>query len=195
MGGGDSSNYRVGVYQSNKKPDGFAAVLVDINTETGEPGTYTTDHMTIEATDNEGHHVKQTIPVDRVSTGLNIAANAINCYRVLRPESAGKQINELTAADLAISYTATHSVLLIVDKSDYTFRQVPVLPKIEFLPPEGASGEELEYAQDRLAALGLSHEFTGEKDGIVSIRISCKKRLAGTACATVHDHESRSCIR
>lgn len=176
-------------------PGTYFAVIADINEDEGEPGTYAVHTLHVTATDGA---VSATGEIDiyRVSVGLNIGINALDCYRVLKKEAAGKHVNDLTASDFDIAYTKAPAMILEYDEEKHEMFYLPANAEIKFeLIDPGDS-----MMRDRLEGLGIEAVLTDVKEGFSEYTIFCTKgwlepplrapiKLVATATQTIGEEE------
>ncbi|WP_295155476.1 hypothetical protein [uncultured Ruminococcus sp.] len=129
-------SYNVRHIESENVPDTYFALIKDINKKTGEAGTYETYTLTVRAYDDD-LEVKGELTVYRVTTGLYIAANAINCYRVPREGAVPVETDlgkTYALEDYRTALTTCKAWLLIYDEKKHCMFQSSVTPAISFEP-------------------------------------------------------------
>ena len=153
-----------------KIPGTYFAVIGDINEDSGEPGTYLIHTLHVTATDGN-LTVTGEIDIYRVSVGLNIGINTLNCYRVVKKEAAGKEALDLKDSDFDISYTKAPAMILEYNEETKEMFYLPAKPRIYFetIDPEDS------VMRERLDGLGLKAELTGINESMSEITIFCTK--------------------
>lgn len=153
-----------------KYPGTYFAVIADINEDEGEPGTYLVHTLHVTATDGN-LTVTGDIDIYRVSIGLNIGVNMLNCYRVPKKEAAGKDAKDLTDSDFDIAYTKAPAMILEYNEETKEMFYLPVKPEISFelIDPEDS------LMRERLDNLGLEAKLTGINESMSEITIFCTK--------------------
>lgn len=153
-----------------KIPGTYFAVIGDINEDAGEPGTYLIHTLHVTATDGN-LTVTGEIDIYRVSVGLNIGINTLNCYRVVKKEAAGKEALDLKDSDFDISYTKAPAMILEYNEETKEMFYLPANPRIYFetIDPDDS------VMRERLDGLGLKAELTGINESMSEITIFCTK--------------------
>ena len=153
-----------------KYPGTYFAVIADINEDEGEPGTYLVHTLHVTATDGN-LTVSGEIDIYRVSIGLNIGVNMLNCYRVPKKEAAGKEAKDLTDSDFDIAYTKAPAMILEYNEETKEMFYLPAKPEISFelIDPEDS------LMRERLDNLGLEAKLTGINESMSEITIFCTK--------------------
>ena len=151
-------------------PGTYFAVIADINEDEGEPGTYAVHTLHVTATDGTLTATGE-IDIYRVTVGLNIGVNALDCYRVLKKEAAGKEVKDLVASDFDIAYTKAPAFILEYDEEKQEMFYLPAKPEIRFelIDPEDS------MMRDRLEGLGLKAILTDIKESMSEYTIYCTK--------------------
>ena len=169
------SSYETKVVQAvteegQKIPGTYFAILADINADTGEAGSYAEETLTVTATDGK-HTVTGEMPVYRVNVGLRIGVNSLNCYRSLKPEAAGKHVNDLEASDFEVSFTKVPAMVLKVDMENHEMYYEPANAIFEICPinPEDT------LMQERLDGIGLDYRLTSVGESIAEYTFICTK--------------------
>lgn len=178
-------------------PGTYFAVIGDINEDEGEPGTYLVHTLHVTATDGN-LTVTGEIDIYRVSVGLNIGVNMLNCYRVVKKEAAGKEAKDLTDSDFDIAYTKAPAMILEYNEETKEMFYLPAKPEISFelIDPDDS------LMRERLDGLGLKAEITGINESMSEITIICTKgwleaptrvsvKLVATATETIGDTEKQ----
>lgn len=143
----------------------YFAALTDINELAGDAGTYTTETLTVRAkASNSEEVISAQLPVYRVTTGLNIATDRLDVYRVVKKESLNKDVKDLTEADFDSSVTKVNVMVLRYDKEEHRMWHEPAFPELSFYPEE--SDREDNVMQERLDALQLTATLTGGDEGM-----------------------------
>ena len=167
-----------------KIPGTYFAVLGDINEEEGDPGTYSVHTLRVRATDGKTE-ASGSIDIYRVSVGLNVGAAALNCYRTLKKTAAGKNYDDLTAADFDISYTRVPVMILKVDEEKHQMYYSPAIPEITVTCAD--KGDSL--MQERLDGIGIESVLTEIKEGVSYYTFYCRKGwLEPPVRVTAHLH-------
>ena len=151
-------------------PGTYFAVIADINEDEGEPGTYAIHTLQVTATDGT---ISATGEIDiyRVTVGLNVGVNVLDCYRVLKKAAAGKEVKDLTASDFDIAYTKAPAMILEYDEERQEMFYLPAKAQISFelIDPEDS------MMRDRLDGLGLKAVLTDIKESMSEYTIYCTK--------------------
>ncbi|MBR3342331.1 MAG: hypothetical protein IKG30_12090 [Clostridiales bacterium] len=156
--------------QNEPIPGTYFAVLGDINEAEGEPGTYSVHTLKVTAYDDLDSAVGE-IDIYRVTLGLNIGADTLNCYRVLKKEAAGKDVDDLTDSDFDISYTKVPVMVLKVDEQAHEMYYTPVDADIQIEPID--SDDQL--MKERLDSLGIEYRLINLENSIAEYAFYCSK--------------------
>ena len=148
----------------------MSLVLGDINEAEGEPGTYSVHTLKVTAYDDLDSAVGE-IDIYRVTLGLNIGADTLNCYRVLKKEAAGKDVDDLTDSDFDISYTKVPVMVLKVDEQAHEMYYTPVDADIQIEPID--SDDQL--MKERLDSLGIEYRLINLENSIAEYAFYCSK--------------------
>ncbi|MBP5465021.1 MAG: hypothetical protein J6Y13_07630, partial [Treponema sp.] len=109
-----------------------------------------------------------------MTTGLNVAADRLDVCRVLKEESSGKDVRDLTDEDFTCSVTKVNVSYLGYDKEKQQMYTEPVKASFEFTLPDkqdlSALGAEEAKDQsvlsDALNKLQLTATLTGATEGM-----------------------------
>ncbi len=156
--------------QNEPIPGTYFALLGDINEAEGEPGTYAIHTLKVTAYDDVDSVVGE-IDIYRVSLGLNIGADMLNCFRVLKKEAAGKDVDALTDSDFDISYTKVPVMVLKVDEQAHEMYYTPVEAEIRIEPIDSDD----QIMKERLDNLSIEYKLIEVKDSIAQYVFYCSK--------------------
>ena len=91
------------------------AVLMEKNKQPLDAGVYTESWVNV-TVKNETQELKGSIKIIRMGMGLCLPVNALNCYRVPKKESVGKEMKSMTPSDFESSITETVAYVLYYDE-------------------------------------------------------------------------------
>ena len=156
--------------QDEKIPGTYFALLADINEDPGEPGTYALHTLQVTATDGRYTAVGE-FPVYRVTLGLYVGAEMLNCYRILKKSAIGKEAWDLEASDFEIAWTSVPAMVVCVNEEEHYMYYKPVQPKFTLTPldPEDS------LQQERLDGLGIEAKLVDTGDSISEYAFYCTK--------------------
>ncbi len=156
--------------QGEPIPGTHFACIADINKDPGPSGTYAVHTLEVRATDGR-YTAVGTFEVYRVTTGLSVDVELLNCFRVLKAEAAGKQVDELQDSDFDISYTPATVMVVKVDEEKHEMYFEPALPKFRFEPldPEDS------LMKERLDGLGIKASPVNFTDSKTDYVFFCEK--------------------
>lgn len=168
----ENSSYAVDYVESENVPGTYFAVLADINTKPGEQGTYSEQTLYFRATDGE-HEAENFMPVYRVTTGLCIGAETINCYRKIKKEALSKEVQNLEASDFKIAHTEIAVMYLEYDKENKSMFYRPVEAAISFEPID--EQKENKVVLDRIEGIGLEAVLKASENSVSIYDVACTK--------------------
>ena len=171
----EGSSYTAAVVQGmteegEKVPDTYFAVIGDINSDEGQPGSYVVHRLQVHVYD-EKFSAEEEFEIYRVTMGLYVGAEVLNCYRMLKKEAAGKDVDELTKSDFDISYTKVPVMIINVDEEAHEIFYTPAMPEIKIMPLD----EEDSLMKERLEGIGLEAKPVEVNNGITEYVIYCSK--------------------
>ena len=151
-------------------PGTYYACLADINEDEGEPGTYALHKLEVRASDGKYTAVGE-FPVFRVTLGLYIGAEMLNCYRIPKESAAGKDAWELEASDFDISCTRVPAMVVCVNEKEHCMYYKPAKPKFTLTPldPEDS------LTKERLDGIGIEARLVDAGDSIAEYVFFCSK--------------------
>ena len=154
-------------------PDIHYAVFMEKSKEKYEPGVYTEGWLNVKVT-NETQEIKASLKVFRMGMGLCVPINALNCYRVPKKESAGKEMKKMTPADFDTSVTETPAFVLYFDKENHQVCQQAAFPEFSFTAPEGETDEKKKQISEALAALKITPKLTKYETDFAYYSLVCE---------------------
>ena len=125
------------------------AVFMEKNKEILDAGVYTEGWLTV-TVKNEAQTLKASIKIIRMGMGLCLPVKALNCYRVPKKESAGKEMKDMKPMDFETSITETSAYILYYDEESHEVRQMAAFPNVTFAPFEGETDEKKKQIQNAL---------------------------------------------
>ncbi|MBQ9429195.1 MAG: hypothetical protein IJU41_06590 [Clostridia bacterium] len=149
------------------------AVFMETSKETYPAGVYTEGWLNVKVK-NERQELKASLKIIRMGMGLCVPIGALNCYRVPKKESAGKEMKAMTPADFETSTTAAPAYLLYYDAEDHEVRQEAAFPDFSFAPLEGETEEKKKQIKEALAAIKITPKLTKIEDHVASYTLVCE---------------------
>lgn len=166
------SSYEVDYVESENVPGTYFAVLADTNTNPGEQGTYSEQTLTFRATEGE-LVVENFMRVYRVTTGLCIGAEALNCYRLIKKEAMTKQVQDLVASDFKIATSEIAVMFLEYDVENHHMYYRPVNANISFEPIDEQKTNTT--VLQRLEGIGLQAVLKASENSVSIYEVGCTK--------------------
>jgi len=125
------------------------AVFMEKNKELIDAGVYTESWLNVTVR-NETQTLKGSIKIIRMGMGLCLPVKALNCYRVPKKESTGKEMKDMKPMDFETSITETAAYVLYYDEESHEVRQMAAFPTVTFAPLEGETEEKKKQIQNAL---------------------------------------------
>ena len=148
------------------------AVLMEKNKEPLDAGVYTESWVNV-TVKNETQTLKGSLKVIRMGMGLCVPVSAVNCYRVPKKESAGKEMKSMTPADFETSITETVAYILYYDAESHEVRQEAAFPKFSFAPLPEETDEKKKQINEALSRLDITPKLTKFEDHIAYYSLVC----------------------
>lgn len=152
----NGENYEIDLAEcDDKNAHVHYAVFMETNKEIYDAGVYTEGWLNV-TVKNESQTLKGSIKVIRLGMGLCLPVNALNCYRVPKKESLGKEMKKMTPADFETSITEAAAYVLYYDEENHEVRQMAAFPNVTFAPLEGETDEKKKQIQSALDQIRIT---------------------------------------
>ena len=152
----NGENYEIDLAEcDDKNANVHYAVFMETNKEIYDAGVYTEGWLNV-TVKNESQTLKGSIKVIRLGMGLCLSVNALNCYRVPKKESLGKEMKAMTPADFETSITEAAAYVLYYDEENHEVRQMAAFPNVTFAPLEGETDEKKKQIQSALDQIRIT---------------------------------------
>lgn len=152
----NGENYEIDLAEcDDKNAHVHYAVFMETNKEIYDAGVYTEGWLNV-TVKNESQTLKGSIKVIRMGMGLCLPVNALNCYRVPKKESLGKEMKAMTPADFETSITEATAYVLYYDEENHEVRQMAAFPNVTFAPLEGETDEKKKQIQSALDQIRIT---------------------------------------
>ena len=129
--------------------------LMEKNKQIFDAGVYTESWVNV-TVKNETQKITASVKIIRMSMGLNVTVKALNCYRVPKKESAGKEMKRMTVADFETATTEGLAYVLYYDREEHVVRQQAAFPSVTFEPLDGETEERKKQISESLAQIKIS---------------------------------------
>ena len=133
MSGGKLSSYEVNVATTPETAAKglYAAIIKDVNSKAGIPGTYSTETLYVSATDGK-LNAYGSIKVNRVTEGLYISLDAVNCYGEPKPGAVKNEMGFYDLESLQSAKTEALAWILTIDRETGAIVQTSASPRVSF---------------------------------------------------------------
>ena len=137
--------------------------LMEKNKQVFDAGVYTESWVNV-TVKNETQKITASVKIIRMSMGLNITVKALNCYRVPKKESAGKEMKKMTIADFETATTEAMAYVLYYDKEEHVVRQQAAFPSVTLEPLDGETEERKKQVRESLAQIKINCKLLRTED-------------------------------
>ena len=177
------SSYETELYPSENIPGSYFILFKDVNSEKGDPGTYSKQKVFVTATEGE-ETIMDSIPVFRVTEGLDFGVQRIACYHALKKESVNKDPMKLDISDYDTVYTVVKAMVLMFDEKEHKVWHEPADVRFSFDVPDFEEGDRSEAAtasyseesvKKKVNEMGLTYKLAGISDSMAEYRFFCTK--------------------
>lgn len=152
----NGENYEIDLAEcDDKNAHVHYAVFMEKNKEIYDAGVYTEGWLNV-TVKNDTQTLKGSIKVIRMGMGLCLPVNALNCYRVPKKESLGKEMKKMTPADFETSITEATAYVLYYDGETHEIHQMAAFPNVTFAPLEGETDEKKKQIQSALDQIRIT---------------------------------------
>ncbi|MBP5604088.1 MAG: hypothetical protein J6X60_00890, partial [Ruminiclostridium sp.] len=178
----ENSSYEVNIATTDEqaKKGLYMAMIRDVNKNEGVPGTYDENVLRIKASDGKTTAYGQ-IKINRITEGLYIALEALNCYGVLKDGAQKNEAGVYPAESYVSASTEAKAWLMLVDMESQQVVQMSVSPKVTFTstrPPDLTEQSAEEWAQSeqetiQIENLGILMYVSDRSEGVSTCKFFC----------------------
>ncbi len=184
MSGNSSYQVDIATDPEQAKNGLFMAMIKDINKKAGTPGTYSEETLNITATDGTTT-AYGSLPIYRVTEGLYIALDAVNCYGELRPDAQRNEDGIYPPGSYQSACTEAKAWLMTLDMENNAVVQSSVSPEVEFCsnkPEDCVEIEGEDWSEDKqehvdVEKLGIVMFVDAREAGYSNCRFYCSNGL------------------
>ncbi|MBQ9489048.1 MAG: hypothetical protein IKQ25_00960 [Lachnospiraceae bacterium] len=147
--------------------------LMEKNKQVFDAGVYTESWVNV-TVKNETQKITASVKIIRMSMGLNVTVKALNCYRVPKKESAGKEMKKMTIADFETATTEAMAYVLYYDKEEHVVRQQAAFPSVILEPLDGETEERKKQVSESLAQIKINCKLLRTEDNFSVCTFICE---------------------